>query len=216
VGDGEVGNLAIGCNFTTTQGLLPELIEAFSQRYPAVSVRLQEAATDQQVDLLVRGLLDVGLVRLPVDTSQLELLPLYEESLVIAMPRDHRLARRSRLKLLDLREEQFLNASRRPVGPFQSVHSLCRGAGFEPRVSDVSGNANTAVALVGAGMGIALVPQSMARILPGQVLYKRLTDSPMSTVAIARRRAGASPTALLFVELAARWRETQSANDRAR
>ncbi|TFY97342.1 LysR family transcriptional regulator [Ramlibacter rhizophilus] len=211
VGEGEVGTLRIGCNFTTTQGLLPTLVQAFTQRYPAVSVRLQEATTDQQVDWLVQGRLDVGLVRLPVNAAHIEALPLYEESLVVAMPRGHRLARRTKLSLRDLRDEQFLNASRRPVGPFQSVQSQCRSAGFEPRLSEVSGNANSAIALVGAGMGIALVPESMARILPAEVIYKPLADSPTSTVAVARRRSGASPTALLFVELAARWREQGAA-----
>jgi DNA-binding transcriptional LysR family regulator len=207
VGDGEVGNLKIGSNFTTTQGVLPSLVRVFSQRYPSVSVQLQEAATDSQVDQLVRGLLDVGLVRLPVNTAQLEVLPLYEESLVVALPRGHRLAKRARLVLLDLREEQFLNASRRPIGTFQSVQALCRSAGFEPRLNQASGTANSAIALVGAGLGIALVPESMARILPGEVVYKPLTDSPRSTVAVAWRRSAASPTALLFVELAAGWKQ---------
>jgi DNA-binding transcriptional LysR family regulator len=204
VGEGEVGSLRIGSNFTTTQRLLPELVRAFSQRFPAVSLRLQEASTAQQVELLSRGLLDVGFVRLPVDTTQLEATPLYEESLVVAMAKNHRHARRARLQLRELRDEVFLNASRQPVGLFQSVQSLCRQAGFEPRLLDISTNANTAVALAGAGLGIALVPESMKRTLPEPVVYKPLVDSPRSTVAVVRQRSGATPTALLFVEMAGR------------
>ncbi|MBP7565813.1 MAG: LysR family transcriptional regulator [Burkholderiaceae bacterium] len=211
VGEGELGHLQIGCNFTTTQGVLPRLLREFSERYPQVSVQLLEAATDQQVEWLVQGKLDVGFVRLPVHAAPLEVMPIYDEALVVALPHGHRLARRQRLALPDLRDEQFLNASRRPVGLFQSVHSVCRQAGFEPRINGVSGNAHSAVALVGAGMGIALVPQSMQRILPGEVVYRKLVDSPMSTVAMARRRADPGPTAVMFFALAEQWRGASGA-----
>ncbi|AZG11095.1 LysR family transcriptional regulator [Pigmentiphaga sp. H8] len=203
IGDGEQGNLVVACSFTTCRGTLPKIIRTFTARYPSISVRLQETPNDAQIDELMRGLVDVAVMRLPVSHAELEAAPLYDEALVVALPRGHALAGRHRLRLGDLEGQTFVNASRRPVGLFQSVTALCRKAGFEARVLNISANANTAVGLVGVGMGIALVPESMRHVAAQDVVFRPLADSPRSTVAAVRRRDHASAATQLFMDIVA-------------
>jgi DNA-binding transcriptional LysR family regulator len=202
IGEGERGNLSVGCSYTTSQRLVPVAIRRFCERFPSVEVKLQEAPFDEQVEAVVRGLVDVAIIRLPVSHPDVVSIELYEEPLIVALPQGHRLAKVPRLKLRDLEHETLLNASRRPVGLFDSVRALCEHAGFSPKILDVSSSANSAVALVSAGMGIALVPEGVQRADHENVAYRTLVDSPRSKVGIVHRRTGASPATQLFVDVA--------------
>nr|WP_255520351.1 LysR family substrate-binding domain-containing protein [Ramlibacter aurantiacus] len=199
IGQGEQGSITVGCSYTTSRRLVPQAIRLFAQRYPSVTVKLIEAQFDRQVEYLARGLTDLAVIRLPVRHADFVARPLYEEDLVVALPPDHRLAGRARLRLRELRQEVFINASRQPVGLFDSVRALCESAGFTPQVLDICSNAHSAVGLVGAGMGIALVPESVRHADHKHVVYKPLSDSPRSVVGAVCRRNHSAATQL-FVD----------------
>lgn len=199
---GEEGQLSVACSFSTTQALLPQIIRNFRDSYPKITLRLREMQIEQQLESLAKGLVDIGIMRLPVDESHLMTAPLYDEALMVALPLGHPLAARKQLSLIDLKEEVFLKASRNSAALFESIQSICRRAGFEATVTEVSSNLNTAVGLVGVGMGIALVPESMRWAKPSQIVYRPLRDSPRSTVGAVWRRGDAPPAVALFVDVA--------------
>lgn len=202
ISEGEEGQLSVAVTFSTSHFLMPQIISAFRDQYPKITIKLREMIGDRQVDALGRGLIDLGIMRLPVDESNLRIAPLYDESLMVALPPGHALASRKSLVLMDLKDELFLRASRKSSALFESIEGVCRRAGFDPRVMDVSSNLNTAVGLVGVGMGIALVPESTRKSGPRWISYRPLRDSPRSTVAVVWRRGDDAPVIKLFVDLA--------------
>ncbi|MBL0421898.1 LysR family transcriptional regulator [Ramlibacter sp. AW1] len=203
ISEGERGSLSVGCSYTTSHRLVPEVVRIFAERYPTVTIKLLEQPFARQVEALIRGFVDVAIIRLPVSHSELVSRELYEESLVAVLPHKHRLAGKSKLRLRDLKDEVFLTPSRHPAGLFDSVQTICEHVGgFKPTVLDISSSANSAVALAGAGMGVTLVPDAVRHADHKTVVYKTLVDSPRSMVGVVWRRANASPVTQLFVDVA--------------
>jgi DNA-binding transcriptional LysR family regulator len=200
--EGEEGQLSVGVTFSTSHLHLPRIISAFRDRYPNVSVRMREMTGERQVDALGKGLIDIGIMRLPVDESNLLIERLYDESLMAALPPGHHLASKRSLALIDLKSETFLEASHKSSSSFESIEGVCEKAGFKPRTVNVSSNLNTALGLVAVGMGVALVPASTRQSGPRNISYRPLRDSPRSTVAAVWRRGDDSSVIKLFVNLA--------------
>ncbi len=155
-GRGELGELRLGFG-VVTRLLVPRLVSRFRRAHPQVQVTLRDMSTPVQVDALERGALDVGFVRLPLE-RRLAHIPVVEDRLVLAVPEARR-AELARRPPRDLRDEAFveLGADRSP-----SFHAhvlrVCASYGFRPRVVQSASEFFTVLALVSAGMGIAVVP----------------------------------------------------------
>ena len=216
ISEGEERELNVTCSFSTSQRLLPYVVSEYHARHPKIIIKVNELPADMQRDAITRGVVDVGFVRLPVEEPQLAVAALYEEPLVVALPASHRLASRKKLSISDLRNETFLKAAaRQSAALFESVEALCLRAGFVTKVAEVSSNLNTALGLVGVGMGIALIPESMNSLRPRNVIYRPLGDSPQSTVAAIWRRDNDSLEVQLFVELARALAQTLASGSKA-
>jgi DNA-binding transcriptional LysR family regulator len=118
---------------------------------------------DQIAALLDREI-DLALLRPPVDEPALRVETLRQDRLIVALPEGHRLAVRRRIRVTDLRgEDLVIHAARRSV-MHGTVHALCHEAGFEPRVRHEVAETSTLVTFVAAGLGIAVVPEPVARL----------------------------------------------------
>jgi len=140
---------------------------------------LREASTQQQVEWLEAGQVDIALLRAPGrSTPGLRFERLSGEDIVIALPSDHRCAGQARVDLLDLAGDDFV-ASPRELG--QGFHdqlaSLCLQAGFVPRVAQQARRLQTVLGLVAAGFGVALLPASLAASRPAGVVMLPLASS---------------------------------------
>ncbi|HTT70242.1 MAG TPA: LysR substrate-binding domain-containing protein [Anaeromyxobacteraceae bacterium] len=183
---GELGELRLGFGITTRL-LAPRLVSRFRRLHPDVHVTLQDMSSPIQVDALVRGDLDVGFVRLPVERP-LAHLPAVEDRLVLAVP-DGRKAELARRPLQDLRNEPFVDLAPVPPGsPSYQAHVLrvCAAYGFRPRVVQSASDFHTILALVSAGLGVAVVPRAAAAARVEGIAYLAL-DVPE-----ARWRVGAA------------------------
>jgi DNA-binding transcriptional LysR family regulator len=100
----------------------------------------------------------------------------------VALPADHALARTSRLTLLDLRNEDWVQTS--AASPCaRHVVRICNEAGFEPRVSFESDDYDTVQGLVAAGVGVALIPRlALSQRQPGLVVRKLAPQSPVRRI----------------------------------
>ncbi|HYQ81826.1 MAG TPA: LysR family transcriptional regulator [Anaeromyxobacteraceae bacterium] len=156
---GEMGVLRLGFGIATRL-LVPRLVSRFRREHPQVQVVLRDMPSPIQLDALEQGTLDVGFVRLPVQRP-LSLLPVVEDRLVLAVPsgRSAELARRPKQ---DLRDEAFvvLSPDRSP-NYHGHVLAVCRRYGFSPRIVQSASEFFTVLALVAAGMGIAVVPSGV-------------------------------------------------------
>jgi DNA-binding transcriptional LysR family regulator len=204
---GETGRLIVGFAGSAAYTGLPQSIQRFRRNYPDVELSLRELRTPQQVEALLGDRLDVGVVR-SADLGHERLCQrvLLRESWVIALPKKHPLARRVKLPLASLANEDFVLYPQE-VGPgmYNQVVSLCQRAGFTPRPAQQATQITTIISLVAAGLGVALAPASVQSMRWPGVVYRSLADAaPRIALTLAWRRDLQSPVVEAFVECIAR------------
>jgi DNA-binding transcriptional LysR family regulator len=176
---GEIGRLVIGFVLTATSSLLPETLRVFRERYPDVELELAETTTGQGLASLAEGRFHLCFVRMPIDEIEPYFIvePVLREKLLVALPTDHRLASKTKVGLAELSNESFIIFPRaQGIGFYNHLVSLCRQAGFSPRVVQEAGQMQTILSLVAAGIGIALVPDSVQNLRQHDVIYKSLRE----------------------------------------
>lgn len=191
---GDAGTIRLGFVGSAAHEVIPRLVRRLRQQAPGITIEPDELATTEQVAGLADGSLDVGLVRLPLDAPDLELLPLLTEPLVVVVSDLNPLAKRRRLSLPELAEERFVLWARRQNPTFHdAVMAACRDAGFRPQVAQEAGEMATIIGLVAAGLGISLVPASMERARNEGVVFIPLQGRSVDiALALAWNRAARS------------------------
>ena len=160
-GEGNRGRLNVAFVTSATFAIVPAVVPAFRKRFPSVELRLREATTRDVLQGLRAGDVDIGLIRTPVYESQgLYLLPLVREHLVLAVPRNHRLAAQEGVPLEGLADEAFIMFDRMSNLRTYIVVN-CEAAGFLPQVAEEVTHIYTMVALVESGMGVGLLSSSI-------------------------------------------------------
>lgn len=191
---GTSGRLRLGFVSLADFGVLPGLLKAYKAARPGVALALREMLSPEQAAALEAGELDLGLLLPPV-TGDLEHLVVQRERFVAALPARHRLARGAgRLAVRELAEEAFVMAPREIApGLHDLVGLLTSRAGFSPRVAQEAIQMQTVVSLVSSGLGVALVPASVANLGRRGVVYRELADAhPRLDLWLAWRRGGLS------------------------
>lgn len=172
-GAGEVGELRVAFAPTLMLSPLAHVIRRYRARYPGVRVELRELPSAEQTAALLRGDLDVAFVRDAETDERLHVEPIAREALLIALSPDHPLAARSRVPLAALAGEPWVMFPR-AIAPrlHEHVMQMCREAGFTPRVVQESRETYTTIGLVGAGVGVTVVPAAVERMGWEGVVYK--------------------------------------------
>lgn len=193
---GEYGRLAIGFTGSATYALLPALAGALRETMPGVMLDLRgELLTPAQVELLLDGTLDLGLLRPPVTERDLRVEVLRREPLVCVLPEAHRLASSDAVDLDQLAGEPFIAyPSHFRSVLHDAVEEACAAAGFRPRVEIEAAETATLVSFVAAGLGVSLVPASVQHMTVEGAVYRPLArDAPTVELAVAWRRDDATP-----------------------
>jgi molybdate transport repressor ModE-like protein len=170
--------------------LAPRAVAAFHERHPGIELSMLEAEPDEAGERLRTGDVDLALVYDHESTPGLlapglELCHLLDDRYDAILPAGHELAGRARLSLADLAGEQWV-ASTSLCGCRQITETMCREAGFEPRVAFEADDTMAAQALVAAGVGVALLPQlALTTVHPG-VVARRLVNAPARRIWAAR------------------------------
>ncbi|MBB3659174.1 DNA-binding transcriptional LysR family regulator [Rhizobium sp. BK650] len=202
-GRGESGRISIGYVASAAySGAVVGSIRDFKRDYPYVEVELQEMELRQQLQRIADGLLDFGYIRAPAPIPPGVSVEVVLREPLVAMIRDgHEFAARSIDTLARLTQETFITPRQPPdVGFHCNTLQACREAGFEPSVNAVAHDFTEIATLVGIGMGIALVPQSMSRVELPDIHYRPLGDVTVtSDVAIAYRKGEGSPATKAFI-----------------
>lgn len=189
VADGLQGRLVVGCVGSATYSLLPAFARALRDELPAVDFvfRGEMLAPDQLESLLTRRI-DLALLRPPVEHPAVNARTVRQDRFIVALPEDHRLARRRRLKIEDLRDEDLIvHAARGRSVMHGIVTDLCRAAGFEPRIRHEVEETSTLVTFVASGLGVAVVPQPVAELgVPGTTYRPLAGDRSIDLMAAVR------------------------------
>ena len=173
------GRLRLGFVSLADYGVLPNLLKAYKAARPGVALALREMLSPDQAAALAAGELDFGLLLPPVAGANLEHIVVQRERFVAALPSRHRLARvRGRIAMRELAPEAFVMAPREIApGLHDIVAELARRAGFAPRVAQEAIQMQTVVSLVSSGMGVAVVPASVANLGRRGVAYREIADA---------------------------------------
>ena len=205
---GEVGELKVGyfgsMPFTT---ICQRILFAFRTTHPDVHLDLKEMLSFQQIDPIIDGRLSLGFVRrIPHLPPPLCARELFRESFMVIMHKDHPLAAAGDgdpIELKSLATEPFVFYPRSiGAGLHDQVISLCREAGFNPRIGQEVGGAATVIGLVAAGLGVSILPASLARLKMEDVVFRPLATKAMSAVWLTYRRDQRAPVCLTFIDIA--------------
>lgn len=152
-------------------------VRIWAERHPDVRLTLHPVSAAEAADDVRAGNVDVALLRLPADTSALSVIPLYEETTVAVMPTDHLLTAADELGSADLDGEPTLL-------PLDDVVAWADAPGTP--IDHRPENTSAAVELVAAGLGVLIVPQSLARLHHRKDLtYRPIIGAPTCAVALA-------------------------------
>ncbi len=199
---GEIGRLSIGFVTSALYGIFPDVVRVFRERFPAVHLELHETVVAQHAALLRTGRVDVSFVRPPIDEQGLVVRTILKEPWVVAMPSGHALARASRISLKSLAGERFIIFPR-VLAPsiYDGVLAACQKAGFSPQIV-IEAQMQTIISLAAAGMGLALVPESMQNLRRKGLVYRKLADpAPKVALAVAWRDEPQSAVLRAFLDV---------------
>jgi DNA-binding transcriptional LysR family regulator len=174
---GEAGVLAIGYTPTATYEVLPRALARFRAEWPEIRLELRELRSAQQGGALREGRIEVGLACGPLAFEHISEHVLATESFVAALPEAHRLARRRGLTLSDLRGEPCVQV-RPDIEPAWAgaCQAELDAAGVALAPVQETDSKIALLGLVAAGVGLAIVSESMQRLARDGVVYRPLVD----------------------------------------
>ncbi|MFE6780460.1 LysR family transcriptional regulator [Streptomyces sp. NPDC057702] len=158
---GESGWVRVGAFGTAIPALVVPAAQRLRRHHPALEVRVQQAEAAQAYELLTHGTVDLALSLAahapPARDAKFARVPLLADPLDVALPAGHPLAAAPGLRLADLAQEAWIHGA---SGPWPEITTAaCQAAGFVPEQAHVAADWPSILALVAAGMGVALVPR---------------------------------------------------------
>jgi DNA-binding transcriptional LysR family regulator len=193
------GRLLLGATPSLTTNFLPGILARFHEAHPGIELTVREAGSQELFDRLAEGEIELAVVILPADRPRVEARTLMEEDLVLAVDCNHRLAGRRSVRIAELEHV--------PLVMFKDGYDLrevtlqaCRKAGFNPVTAIQGLEMDGALALVEAGVGAAVVPESVIARSGKLVAIRFRSGELRRTVGLASRRDHPlSPSASAFV-----------------
>ncbi|MFE7806319.1 LysR family transcriptional regulator [Streptomyces sp. NPDC057430] len=176
------GRLSIGCFASAARGLMPRVLAELTSRHPALDARLTEVDPHISVELVERGVIDLAVAH-DWDIAPMPVPPGVESAVIgddlcdVLVPRDHPMATHASVRREELADERWITQPPGSVCHDWLMRTL-RATGYEPRIVHQAEENHTQVALVAAGLGIALVPRLGRGTLPPEVTPVRLDPTP--------------------------------------
>jgi len=188
------GRLRMASFPTAGATLMPLAIASFRSAHPNIELSLAEGEPEQIAPRLIAGELDLALLfefdEPLAGMAGLSRVPLLDDPMCLALPRRHRLAKKDDLRLAELRDEAWVQASRdSPCA--RHVVRCCHAAGFEPNVAFESDDYQTVQGLVAAGVGVALIPELALSAVREDIAIRKLSPAPPQRQVIAAAPADA-------------------------
>jgi len=190
---GRGGWLGIGFVRSLLNSILPSAVRAFRRAHPQVKLDLVEMLSEHQPTHLRSGRIHLGLSRyaqLPEAAPDLRRTVLFEDPFVAAISAQHRLARRKKVSVDELAELPLISYPKDPQSSFaQNVLSILQAAGAQPRVGHEAIEIHTALSLVAAGLGFAVVGASVAERGQSDVVFLPMAGLKARTTVLAVTRS---------------------------
>lgn len=165
--------LRISCLPSALNTVLAMLLDSLRRQHPDLAYELSTATTERQLANLAAGRTDLGIVVTALTLpAHVQVIELCREQICVAVPRSHPFAMRPLLELSAAASEDFVGFRVDREDGFDSIGlGACRRAGFSPRVVREEAQMDVLTALVGASVGLALLPASVQRRLSPSVSF---------------------------------------------
>ncbi len=183
VNGGLEGVLKIGFFASMLHRGLDRAVAQFEASFPGVEVQLVELNTAEQIPALARHEIQYGFLHSESLPAEIESHELQREPFVLCLPASHPKAQRRKLKLQDVQNESFIFFARAYSPAYHDqVISLCVEAGFQPRIRYEARHWLTVISCVSKGMGISLVPRSLAHAGFPNLRFAEIGRSPIQSI----------------------------------
>lgn len=194
VGDGSTGLLRVGATGLAAFRQLPQLARIAGRELPGLVLRFQpDLLTPAQERALEEDRMDLAVLRPPLRSAKLASRLITRERLVLAVAAGHRLAADEPVRLAELRDEDFVVYGVPDSAVDGAVTRACLGAGFLPRRAHEAGQTSIVLTLVAAGLGVAVLPESVRALHVEGVRLAPIADDVSVDLALAWRRDDTSP-----------------------
>ena len=205
---GEVGRLRVGIVGSAMWGPIPSLLEEFQSKFPRVTWTIHEFGPTVQYDALRAKQIDVGFWREPKlneddlknDNLRQELC--FRENVCVALNEHHPLAKQDAIELTDIATEPMLTLALDKSAFPRYLIQCCVKAGFQPTIFQEASEPQTLLAMVGAGLGVALLPETTSRIgWPGVVFVPIRSNPPSANLYITYTTLDDAPVVRAFLNI---------------
>lgn len=203
---GEAGTLRVGFGVAVLARGLPNLMLRFRKRFPNVDLSVRNMSTSDQMEALSDRRIDVGFVRLPIRSADIETIPVVKERLMIVLGEDS--AYDARKGLAGLSDAPFIIPCRADSASFYDhVFRTCRAAGFMPRIVQETDVFFTALNLVRAGLGLSIAPSAVQLMRVPQIRFAetKVPEGEWSIGIAWNRRSQRSVLMENFIQMARRF-----------
>ncbi|QGQ97497.1 LysR family transcriptional regulator [Paenibacillus psychroresistens] len=163
------GKLTLGLPPVIGSSFFPNVLASFHKQYPEIEISLIEEGGKRVEQSIMEGLIDLGIVVLPVNEQQFELIPLIQRNLCLVLPVQHPMSRKRKVYLKDLKNDPFI-LFRQEFNLYDRVRSACITEGFEPHITYESTQWDFICEMVAANQGISFLPETVC----GNLDHKRL------------------------------------------
>ena len=176
---GAAGTISIGTVTTSGAILLPDLVNQFRHLYPNVTLQVWEGDVYRILELLDKGIIEVGIIRAPFDSDIYNSIIMPDEPLVIAMKKDCALGQdRETIRLNELVNQPLIV----PIRWKSLFTSWCASAGFKPNIVCLCNGIIMNILWAKKGIGMALVPKSTEGLVTDSTItYKTIVEPTLST-----------------------------------
>ena len=200
---GEIGQLTLGFEGSSTYDVIPKSLKIYRDRFPQVDLAVFAMTTEEQIEALFKGDIELGFVVSPLNDNRLTIETILSESLVVALPENHPLVTQSEVEVEQLESEAFITFQRnRGCGIYDRTIAICQSAGFSPRVIQEADEMQVILGFVAAGLGISLLSASVENFHRPGVTYRKLHSStPKVSLALAWRKENLSVVRQNFIQV---------------
>lgn len=201
VATGKIGALSIGFMMHAAYNIVPGITRRFMQHSPGVALKLQEVIPAELLTHVLQGKFDGGIMLKTHLPAGITALHICSEKLCLAVHVQHPLAKQTQISASMLSECRFIATPYSVAAELRgAIDSYCRMAGFEPQIVLETQLQQTIVTLVAEELGVALLPEPVAKIKVDNVKFIRLTDSPSVEYVLIWRADNINPALVTFVE----------------
>jgi DNA-binding transcriptional LysR family regulator len=203
IAEGDIGSVTISFVGSAVYEFLPKVIAEARLNQPHVKISLTEMNTYSQHEALRARRIDLGIVRAPLLQAGYETECLVREPFVLAVPGSHPLASAGTVSVQDLDAQPFLMYSHSAYPPFNELLTgTLRSAQVAPEYVQWLGSSLTILALVNAGMGLALVPRCATNVVFKNVVFRDidLGEGVQSELHLVWRSDNDNPACMMLLE----------------